>query len=200
MKKPSPALILSTAALFVSLGGGAYAAGALAPHSVGARELKNNAVTSIAVKDRSLLAQDFAAGQLPAGAKGEKGDTGPKGEKGDAGPAGAQGEKGETGPRGPKGDTGEQGPSGVTGTRIVTASATIGHAVAQANYAHCNANETALGGGGHIGAFGLSGAAITRTEPEVGGNGKPVGWVIYASNLSGASQELVTYVVCAKVN
>ena len=78
MNKPTPALILSTAALFVSLGGGAYASGYLAPHSVGARELKNNAVTSIAVRDHSLQAQDFAGGELAAG---PKGDTGPKGDR-----------------------------------------------------------------------------------------------------------------------
>jgi hypothetical protein len=37
------------------------------------------------VKDGSLLARDFRAGQLPAGPKGAKGDKGDKGDTGDAG-------------------------------------------------------------------------------------------------------------------
>jgi len=40
------------------------------------RKLRENAVTSINVLDRSLLAEDFKAGQVPAGPKGDKGDPG----------------------------------------------------------------------------------------------------------------------------
>jgi collagen triple helix repeat protein len=191
MKKPSPALILSTAALFVSLGGGAYASGALAPHSVGARELKSNAVTSIAVKDRSLRAADFAAGELPAGPKGDKGDTGPRGPQGDAGPAGA---KGDPGDQGPKGDP------GVTGTHVVAATTTIANGAGKHNSVNCDAGETAIGGGGHIGTNNRAGTLISRNEPVIDANGKPVGWVIIAGNLSGDEQELVTYAICAKVS
>jgi hypothetical protein len=191
MKKPSPALILSTAALFASLGGGAYASGYLAPHSVGARELKNNAVTTIAVKDRSLRAQDFAAGELPAGPQGPKGDTG------------EQGPKGDTGPRGPKGDTGEQGSKGdpgVTGTHVVEVISTIVNGAGKHNFANCDAGETAIGGGGHIGTNNRVGTSISRNEPVIDADGKPVGWVINAGNLSGDSQELATYAICARVN
>ena len=53
--------------------------------SVGTSQLKASAVTGLKVKDGSLLATDFAAGQIPAGPKGDKGD------KGDAGPAGMSG-------------------------------------------------------------------------------------------------------------
>ena len=60
----------------------------LAKNSVGTAQLKKNAVTSAKVKNHSLLADDFKAGQLPAGLKGDKGD------KGDAG---AQGPKGDPG-------------------------------------------------------------------------------------------------------
>ena len=182
MKKPSPALILSTAALFVSLGGGAYASGALAPHSVGARELKSKAVTSIAVRDHSLLAADFAAGQLPAG------------PKGDAGPAGG---KGDTGPRGPKGDPGDPG---VTGTHVVSTISTIVNGAGKHNSVYCDAGETALGGGGHIGTNNRPGTSISRNEPVIDASGKSVGWLIIAGNLSGDNQELVTYAICAKVS
>jgi hypothetical protein len=85
----SYANVVSTACLFVVLGGGAYAASTLPPNSVGAKQLRANAVrnpaikdgavTSPKVKDASLLAKDFASGQLPAG------PTGPAGPKGPAG-------------------------------------------------------------------------------------------------------------------
>jgi hypothetical protein len=79
--------VMATLAMFFVLGGGAYAAGTkLAKNSVGNRELKTNAVTSSKVKDGKLLAKDFKAGQLPAGATGATGAQGAKGDKGDPGP------------------------------------------------------------------------------------------------------------------
>ena len=69
-------------ALFVALGGTSYAAARLPANSVGASQIKQNAVRSGEVKDRSLLARDFRAGQLPAGEKGEKGERGPQGATG----------------------------------------------------------------------------------------------------------------------
>jgi hypothetical protein len=57
--------------------------------SVGTAQLKKNAVTSLKVKNRALLAVDFKQGQLPAGAPGAKGDKGDQGDKGDKGAPGA---------------------------------------------------------------------------------------------------------------
>jgi hypothetical protein len=84
--RPSPAMVVACIALAVALGGTSYAAVNLAPGSVGNKQLKRNAVTGLKVKDRSLLARDFKAGQLPRGARGLKGD---KGDKGDTGAPGA---------------------------------------------------------------------------------------------------------------
>jgi len=68
--------VIATLALFLALGGGAaFAATQLAKNSVGAKQLKRNAVTAAKVKDRSLLAKDFKAGQLPAGPQGAPGAT-----------------------------------------------------------------------------------------------------------------------------
>ena len=75
-------------ALFVALGGASYAAIKIPKNSVGAAQIKKNAVTSAKVKDRSLLAKDFKAGQIPAGAKGDTGATGAPGAPGATGPAG----------------------------------------------------------------------------------------------------------------
>ncbi len=97
-------MIVALIALFVALGGGAWAAVNLPRNSVGTKQLKKNAVVSAKVKDHSLLAKDFKSGQLPAGQAGPQGLGGPKG---DAGPKGDIGPTGPTGPTGPKGATGE---------------------------------------------------------------------------------------------
>ena len=89
--------VMATAAVFIALGGSSYAAVKLAANSVGTPQLKRNAVTSVKVKNGSLLGEDFKAGQLPAGAQGPKGDAGAQGP---AGPAGEQGPKGDKGDKG----------------------------------------------------------------------------------------------------
>lgn len=72
-----PATFISLIALFVALGGTSYAVSQLPKNSVGTAQLKSSAVTSAKVKDRSLLAKDFKAGQLPAGERGPRGEQGP---------------------------------------------------------------------------------------------------------------------------
>ena len=77
LRGPSPATLVAMVALFVALGGSAYAALNLPKDSVSAKQLKNGsvtgaklrdgAVTSAKVKDHSLLARDFGLGQIPAG-------------------------------------------------------------------------------------------------------------------------------------
>jgi hypothetical protein len=108
LSRPSPAMVVALIALFIALGGGAYAAVSMPANSVGSKQLKNgavigsklatNAITSAKVKDGSLLAQDFAAGQLRAGPQGA---TGPRGATGFVGPPGPAGPAGATGPPGP---------------------------------------------------------------------------------------------------
>jgi hypothetical protein len=82
---PSPAMVVACLALMVALGGVGYAATALPRNSVGTPQLKRNAVTSVKVKDRSLLARDFRRGQLPRGPRGLRGLTGATGAQGPPG-------------------------------------------------------------------------------------------------------------------
>ena len=88
--RPSPALIVACAALFVSLSGVGYAAIVLPANSVGTKHLKRNAVNSAKVKKHSLLRSDFKRGQIPRGpqgapgAQGAQGIQGPKGDPGTA--------------------------------------------------------------------------------------------------------------------
>jgi hypothetical protein len=100
-KRLTYANVMSSIAVFLILGG-ATAFAALGKNSVGSKQLKKNAVTTAKIKkdavtaakikDGSLLGTDFAAGQLPAG---PKGDTGPKG---DVGPTFGRSETGSCNP------------------------------------------------------------------------------------------------------
>jgi hypothetical protein len=88
----SPAVVIASIALLVSLTGTSVAAvSQLARNSVGTPQLKNNAVNSKKVKNGSLLRADFKAGQIPAGARGPAGPAGPAGAPGQAGAPGAPG-------------------------------------------------------------------------------------------------------------
>jgi len=68
--------LTAVTALFIALGGTSYAAITIPRNSVGAAQLRTNAVTSAKVKDHSLLSKDFKAGELPAGPKGDDGKAG----------------------------------------------------------------------------------------------------------------------------
>jgi hypothetical protein len=92
----TPSLAISMIALFVALGGASYAAIKLPANSVGAAQIKKNAVDSNKVKDRSLLATDFKTGQLPRGETGANGATGAAGATGQTGATGARGAAGPT--------------------------------------------------------------------------------------------------------
>ncbi len=70
--RPSPAMVVACAALFVSLGGVGYAAIVLPANSVGTKQLKRNAVNSAKVKKHSLLRSDFKRGQIPRGPQGSR--------------------------------------------------------------------------------------------------------------------------------
>ena len=98
------ATVVAYLALFVALGGSAFAAVQLSKGQVKGKHIAKNAVTSAKVKNGSLLSKDFRAGQLPAGPQGAQGSQG------------QQGAQGAPGPQGPKGDTGPTGGQGEPGT------------------------------------------------------------------------------------
>ena len=59
--------VIATVALFVALGGGAYAVKSAKKNSVTSKSIKDNAVKSADVKDGGLMAKDFAADQPAPG-------------------------------------------------------------------------------------------------------------------------------------
>ena len=79
LRRPSPAMGVALAALFVSLGGTGMAAVKLGKNTVGATQIKAGAVRSAEVKNGALLKKDFKAGQLPAGPRGPQGVQGDRG-------------------------------------------------------------------------------------------------------------------------
>jgi hypothetical protein len=88
--------VVSTICLFLLLGGVAYAASALAPNSVGTKQLKNGAVTlkKIAKKTQSELKGVGPAVPGAPGPAGPKGDPGAKGDQGTPGSPGTPGAAG----------------------------------------------------------------------------------------------------------
>jgi hypothetical protein len=75
--RPSPAMVVAVVALFVALGGGAYAAFRLPANSVGSKQLKRHAVTPTKVAPATVRL--FRGQTGDRGVQGLKGDTGPTG-------------------------------------------------------------------------------------------------------------------------
>src|SRR4051812_30447625 len=154
LRLPAPGTVVAAVALAVALGGTSYAAGVLPVNSVGTAQLRRSAVVSAKVKDHSLLAADFKAGQLPRGppgprrAAGPAGAAGPSGAAGAGGPAGPPGAAGAAGAQGPAGPAGEAGPAGMA--RLAYVSADFGPYPAHSQYAGeatCGDGLHAVGGG-----------------------------------------------------
>ena len=81
--------VISLLALFVALGGGAYAVTSLPRNSVGTTQLRRGAVTPAKLSKAAKVRLRGPAG--PRGATGAKGDTGATGGSGPAGAPGADG-------------------------------------------------------------------------------------------------------------
>jgi len=129
--------VVSSLALFLTLGGVAYATNALPGLSVGSRQLKPRAVRTGKIADRAVTRTKIRRGavryahlnprlldwlkprtgkQGPEGARGPVGATGPLGPIGLTGATGAQGTTGNQGATGPAGPPGTIGPTGAKGT------------------------------------------------------------------------------------
>src|SRR3954447_12903734 len=137
-KQLSYANVMATLAVFMVLGGGAYAA----------TKLPKNSVTTIQVKDRSLLGKDFKSGQLPKGQKGATGDAGLPGAKGAPGAPGANGANGKDGTNGINGKDGKDGADAAT--NVVTHRVIQGVTMNSAGTATvaCGSGEHMVSGGG----------------------------------------------------
>lgn len=179
-RRPSAGLVVGLIALFVALGGTSYAAVNLPKGSVGTAQLKNSAVTAQKVKanaigsgkvrDGSLLAQDFKAGQLPAG------PTGP------------------AGPQGPQGSPGPQGAPGISGYEIVTGPDVNVPDRGSAQFtASCPAGKQVVGGGYEVTSS--TDVELNRSGPSNAGRS----WFVRVTNNSGAAKTVNAQAICVTV-
>jgi hypothetical protein len=200
-------MVVALIALFVALGSGAYAAVSMPANSVGSKQLKNgavtesklgnSAVTSAKVKDGSLLAKDFMAGQLPSGPPGPRGLQGPQGMTGPPG-------FGFVGPPGP------MGPPGAAGAvaNVIMRPGPEFDVLRNNSYvgsAYCHGSEKAVGGGVYP-VDNTTYPAIVAEYPKgpsgtVNG-GAATGWEVWVSNRDGINPAPTTitmlpYVLCA---
>ena len=178
---PSPAIVIASLALLLSLTGTAVASvlitGAqIKNNTVGTLDLKNNDVrsadvrnnglTSLDVMNGTLKAIDFAPGQLPAGP---------------AGPAGQQG------PAGP------QGAPGLAGLEIVSAESPSSSDASRQVEATCPAGKVVVGGGAHI--WNAPGdVALDESYPAGTSKWRATAWEV---NATGANWHLMAYAICA---
>lgn len=173
-KLPSPAMVLAATALLVALGGTSIAAVSQIPRaSVGAPQLKSNAVTgakianstitSIDVRNRSLRRVDFGQGQLPAG------------------PVGAQG---------------PQGPPGLSAREQVSAESPLNSTASRNITVTCPSGKKAFGGGVELSGAGRARVTVTENTP-MGDNG----WEAEAFEAVATPQtwKLVVHAICANV-
>ena len=164
-------------ALFVALSAGSYAAITLPKNSVGSKQLKANAVTSPKVKNGSLLASDFKAGQLPAG---KQGPPGPQGAQGPAGAAGA---------------------SGATKVTPLDSSTIVAAGADQSTSVSCDPGEKATGGGVFVLDAGcntvLTTVPVTQSDSTVDSNDQATGWEGGINNTTGSDVQLVVEAICA---
>lgn len=191
--------VMSTLAVFMVLGGTAYAAKQLPKNSVGSKQIKRNAVTSSKVKNRSLRAVDFKRGQLPRGAAGAAGAAGPAGPQGPAGAGGANG------PQGPAGADGPAGPAGPAGATNVMVRSSAPQVITGGSWAFikidCEAGEVATGGGIRFDTPLSTDRTIYSAPISVGGNplysGVPGGWAGRIANADPADRPARAYAICA---
>jgi hypothetical protein len=174
-------LVLSSVALVVAVFGstplGSAARALVIPRaSVGNVQLKNNAVTSVKVRNHSLRAIDFKRNSLP------------RGPQGPAGPAGA------AGPQGPQGAQGAPGTPGVSGLERVFTTGASSSTATRTLTASCPTGKQAIAGGGTVVPVNTANVALTASYAA-----NATTWTVSARETSGtgASWSLNAVVVCA---
>jgi hypothetical protein len=178
---------VSVAALLLALLGwtplGEAARDAVFPkNSIGTVQLKKGAVTSLKVKDRSLLEIDFKKGVLHAG---------PAGPAGSAGPAGA---KGDPGAKGDKGDAGAKGDPGLSALERVNGALLTGAGSHTNATATCPAGKKAVSGGWSTGSAPADLRITTATvESDL------VTYRVDGASATAANWNLAPFVICAVV-
>jgi hypothetical protein len=178
--------VMASIAVFIALGGGAYAL-SLGKSSVRSKHIKAGAVTSAKVADNSLIGSDIDEDTLQV----PRGEAGPRGPKGDTGNPGVQG------PAGPQGPTGAPGLSGV---QVVTTS-TGNSSSNKTATANCPAGKTVIGSGAALGGSwtSSSGTVVEVVITEIDARTSSVEVEARELDPYGSSWSVTAEAVCANV-
>jgi Collagen triple helix repeat (20 copies) len=153
--------VIATIALFLALGGSAWAATNLPKNSVGPAQLKKGAVTPTKI--------NRAAKAMLKGTAGERGSPGPRGEAGAKGEPGPKGDTGDIGPRGPSATYSKFDNGPPSGPRSVSVSVPAGNYVALgsmvANFTGTGYVEVNCFLTGSTGSTGVGGTELTIPPP-----------------------------------
>jgi Collagen triple helix repeat (20 copies) len=171
-------------ALFVALGGSAYAA-----VTITGKNIKDGTITGRDVKNRSLGTNKLSATAVSS-LSGQRGPTGPQGPKGDTG------ERGPAGPQGVQGPAGPPGPSGVSGWGYVTEGRDLAPDDPQTWQVNCPGGKKALGGGVHTGNASRYVTWIYESAPA----GAADGWIVGVYHNTTRTIRMYAWVICAYVS
>jgi hypothetical protein len=193
------AIVLSLIAIFISMGGAAYAATTLGTGVVHTENLANGAVSTSKLAqgavspdklNKALLSEITAkVGSDSPGASSSQGPQGPQGPKGDTGATGAAGAHGATGAAGSAG----------TGTTYTTVEGYAPEPIVDGTggfaQANCPPGDTPVGGGYKINpADPTFPVSVTVDQPDT------AGWSVQLTSTAsddGGAVTLTAYAVCA---
>jgi hypothetical protein len=185
-RRISPATVIASIALFVSLSGTAVAAGLITGKNVldgslTAVDIRDNSLGTREIENGSLRPVDFEV--LPAGPQGPAGPSGPQGAKG------AQGKQGVP------------GAPGLSGVEVVTLESIANSSGDKLTEVVCPDGKVAIGGGGETVVKGVNYgymAALVASAPTDDQHG----WFVRAKYSPGGQYgawALRVYAVCANV-
>ena len=158
--------VAASLALFLALGGAAYAATQLPKNSVGTNQIRTEAVTAAKIAKKTR--QQLQGARGPAGQQGPQGKTGKTGAKGATGARGAQGNTGAPGVDG-TGPAFEATAKPTAPTAIGTLTQVVGLSLAPGQYA-TSANVVVQGSAGAtVSCTLLNGGEASATIPVAGG-------------------------------
>lgn len=188
-RRVTPTLIIAATCLVLGSTGGAVAGTVIT-----GKQIKNNTVTSVDIKDKSLKTKDLAKGTVKRlkGATGATGPAGADGADGRQGSPGDQGEQGQIGRQGDQGEPGQMGPAGLSQLSYVTAtSASVANGQATSVIGACETGKTAISAGAEWVANDSSPVEVIADPAN------PDRWTARGTNNGAATSTLRIRVLCA---